>query len=568
MHVLMHGEQRRTIFCKMPPRVSADASIDGDVDARKEESMPRCIFCVIIFLLPLAARAEAPATLEEIKSVLKQLDVNLAVTKRPAWRKLTEGSITVQLIPQTDLNGPAVVSFAIPFPPDALTETLGPTITVTGPAGEIAAYSREIVRWHIDGKDLGTRSALVQFEMTFKDKSPQEVTVAWNKKRAKFLSKGWDVAQTQFKRHVDPPGGFKNATPFDYQCPKVLAVLPAKWLCESLVAWQQVPASENKSAPWFDEHLNKNFDGSLKFISATTAAFEAHLFDRPAVYAKCYVRSGSEKHLLAALSANDFYRQHITADGFFDLKPEKDLKYVYSEGTAIMYMLTGDENYKTALERVAKGWETHRGIEYAGKGFWTERHHGFGMMAWLHLYELTGNAKYLDNAKRYFNAALDMQVHPADGKAPDGAWVHTADSHGDGNGWTSSPWMSCFLTDAIWKYWMLSGDERAPASLAMYAKFAAKNAITPNGKFMYYMANSSARGKSETDDDVAHNMEAIYLMAMGHYLSGGADKDFAPKIETLKPGLLEDGANSPGRKFNWRFRETSMLIWYFANTPK
>ena len=46
---------------------------------------------------------------------------------------------------------------------------------------------------------------------------------------------------------------------------------------------------------------------------------------------------------------------------------------------------------------------------------------------------------------------------------------------------------------------------------------------------------------------------------------GGADKTFAAKIETLKPGLLEDGANNPGRKFNWRFREPSMLGWYLAN---
>ena len=290
-----------------------------------------------------------------------------------------------------------------------------------------------------------------------------------------------------------------------------------------------------------------------------------HLFDRPAVYAKCYVRSGQEKQLLAALEANDFYRQHITADGFLDLKPEKDLKYVYSEGTAIMYMLTGDESYKETLRRVAKGWETHRRIEYQPADFWTERHHGFGMMAWVHLYELTGEARYLDNAERFFNAALDMQVHPGDGKAPDGAWVHTADSHGDGNGWTSSPWMSAFLTDAIWKYWMLSGDDRAAASLAMYDSFAAKYAITPDGKFVYYMANSPGRGESENEDDVAHNMEGIYLMAMGYYLSGGTDQAFLKRIDTLKPGLLEDGANNPGRKFNWRFRETSMLVWFLAH---
>lgn len=63
-------------------------------------------------------------------------------------------------------------------------------------------------------------------------------------------------------------------------------------------------------------------------------------------------------------------------------------------------------------------------------------------------------------------------------------------------------------------------------------------------------------------------MEGIYLLAMGCYLSGGADADYLAKIESLKPELMSDGANNPGRKFNWRFRETSMLIWFLANAGK
>ena len=36
------------------------------------------------------------------------------------------------------------------------------------------------------------------------------------------------------------------------------------------------------------------------------------------------------------------------------------------------------------------------------------------------------------------------------------------------------------------------------------------------------------------------------------------------KIETLWPPIMEDGANAPARKFTWRFRETSMLVWFLT----
>jgi imidazolonepropionase-like amidohydrolase len=52
---------------------------------------------------------------------------------------------------------------------------------------------------------------------------------------------------------------------------------------------------------------------------------------------------------------------------------------------------------------------------------------------------------------------------------------------------------------------------------------------------------------------------------MGYYLSGGQDDGLLRTIGTLWPPLMRDQANSPGRKFSWRFRETSMLVWFLAN---
>jgi hypothetical protein len=118
------------------------------------------------------------------------------------------------------------------------------------------------------------------------------------------------------------------------------------------------------------------------------------------------------------------------------------------------------------------------------------------MAAYLNAYELLGDPKLLDIARRYFDGILAMQFQPLDGKPPDGAWLHTGASHGDGNGWTTSPWMSALLMDSIWKWWMIAGDPRCPASLAAYAKFAEKHAVTADGRGVWYMANSPDRGRS------------------------------------------------------------------------
>jgi hypothetical protein len=389
------------------------------------------------------------------------------------------------------------------------------------------------------------------------------VTLAWDRLREKSRLAATPVAQTLVRKRVELAAEDPDAASYEYDCPQVLALLPPEWLCASLLVWQQVPVAQNRIAAWYDRHLEEQISGSLRYVSGK--AFDVHLFDRPATYAKIYVRTGEREHLLAALQAGDFYIQQLSPEGFFELKPSQDHKYVYTEGPAILYLLTGNERYREAVERAVKAWASHTHIEYRGSGFWTERHHGFGMMAYLHAYEVTGRPEYFEQARRFFEAAFALQTRPGENQQPDGAWSHKRD---EGTGWLTSPWMSAFLADAIWKYWMLSGDVRCPASLAMYAKFIQKHAVTAEGRGVFYLASSPARGTSRTAEIGHHNMEAIYFLALGDYLSGGADDSFLAPIETLWPPMMRDNANRPGRKFTWRFRETSMLIWFLAETAR
>jgi imidazolonepropionase-like amidohydrolase len=512
--------------------------------------------CIVLALIPArlapAAPPAGPVTADEVKPILEKLGVKLAVTHRPAWPKPVATSVVVTLTPQADTGGKQVVSFGLPLGPDWLADEK--MIRVTDEAGEeLAAFVRPLANWWIDARRGSIRSALVQFETTFDGKAPRRVTVAWDKPRGKSRDAAVPIADTQ---------SVVKEVGFEFHRPNVLATLPADHLCAAGVAWQQVPAAANQVAPWFDKHLSEQFPNSVKNLNST--ATEAHLYDRPATYAKIYARYGEPAHLLAALRSNDFYIQHLQPDGFFSMK-KGDFKYVYSEGSAIVYLLTGDERFRDAVNLTLTSWSKWNRIEYKGNGFWTERHAGTGLAAYLHAFELSGDPAQLAMAKRFFEGVLSLQVRPLDGKDPDGAWLHTGESHGDGNGWTTSPWMSALLMDSIWKLWQITDDPRCPMSLAMYAKFDARYAVTADGKGVYYMANSPGRGKSEDPESPPHNVEACYVLSLGYYLSGGADDELSKKVETLWPPVMKDGANSPGRKFNWRFRETSMLVWFLQN---
>ena len=92
--------------------------------------------------------------------------------------------------------------------------------------------------------------------------------------------------------------------------------------------------------------------------------------------------------------------------------------------------------------------------------------------------QVTGREQYLADAKQQIDNVRDMQLSPPDQMNdcspalrlhPDGSWRHSSEHHGDGEGFGSSIWMSTYLIDGIFQYWLLIGDGRCPDTLANYA---------------------------------------------------------------------------------------------------
>jgi hypothetical protein len=223
-----------------------------------------------------------------------------------------------------------VVSFGLPLPPGFLNDFR--TVRVLDENGnELMAAVRSLEPWRTRGRDGSIRSLLIQFKADFSHQKEQRVVVHFDGRPRSRGSEFVPVAKTL----IDENG---------LTGPRVLALLPAEWLCASEVVGPQTPAALSGEYSGYDRFVEKNFPGSLKYLDSQV--YHEWLFDRTSCYYKMYVRTGDSKYLAAAYHAAQFVRQHTKLNGpdagIFTLKGA-DLKYVYPRAMHIHYLLTGDE---------------------------------------------------------------------------------------------------------------------------------------------------------------------------------------------------------------------------------
>ena len=89
-----------------------------------------------------------------------------------------------------------------------------------------------------------------------------------------------------------------------------------------------------------------------------------------------------------------------------------------------------------------------------GADFWTERHAGFGLLAYV--WAMIVSDDRARNFEQLADAAVDAYIalqktYPPGYSDPDArCFAHTADAHGEGGGYFGcSPWMSAILGDGL-----------------------------------------------------------------------------------------------------------------------
>src|ERR1043166_1365017 len=420
----------------------------------------------------------------------------MALMAVPLLRWTSDGGATVTLEGRAEQLANEVVSFGLPLPFGFLHEAQ--KVRVVDERGvELPVAVRPLEPWRIGGREGSIRSVLIQFKADFSKQKTQRVRVSFDARTRAPRSEFVPVSQ------------------------RVVAVLPADWLCASGIVGPQIPTTESGAYASYDRFVEKNFPGSLKYLDSQV--YHEWLFDRTTCYYKMYVRTGDRQFL------DPVYRAGL-------LKP------------------------------VQLGVDPER-----GRNFWTLRHQGYGLLGILHGWEMTGEQKYWTKARECVDAYYKHQQQPPDGHPPDGSlrqnWELYDPNEATFPGATSA-WMMALLLDPLFHYWTLTHDRRIAEMVVKWCDFLDRQGIVPDGSKAYYVINCFAtkepRGELGPDMEM-HNTEMAYMFALGLFFTKDARRKeiYQKRLKHFLDLAVQLDMNRPARAFNWAFQFTSQLV-YFA----
>jgi len=156
--------------------------------------------------------------------------------------------------------GRELVSFGLPLPPGFLTDPLRVRV-VNETGSELSAAVRSLEPWRMGGRQGSIRAILIQCTLDFSRERTRRVKVQFQPRRK---NEPHFVAVEKTLINADGLSG-----------PRVLALIPAKWLCDSLVVGPQTPVSESGEYRAYDQFVEKNFPGSLAYLDSKVYVYDA-----------------------------------------------------------------------------------------------------------------------------------------------------------------------------------------------------------------------------------------------------------------------------------------------------
>ncbi len=458
----------------------------------------------------------------------------------------------VHLVPASGVSGSQHVNVAVPFGRGWLTDA---THVRVSQAGKVLPIARRVLAKHSDGS---VRSVQLQFDLQVTGESDVAVQVTADVNDA-------SLTMTSVQQLLAVSGQTES--------PKVWTRLPSEWLAASGVGGPLLAKSATPSqyVAW-DELCDYDKISYDSFVSQSKDS-AVWLYDRPTTLYRGYFRHGDQTTLADAYKEVSMYRAGLhgtgtsTTIGLTD--KADDLKYYYSQGFALHYLLTGDDRYREAAENIAERATTlYTRTVYNGSGFWTERNSAFALLAyvWASIVSDDKADRYATLADAVVSGLAETQNKTISGYTDTQArcYSHSADSHGEDYGYDGcSPWMSAIVADGLETYMHerpTAQADVAKTTLIKLGRFFAKYRDA-DGKPYYWVASNGSKGEVDPDDE--HWGEGAYLVSLAYYYSGKTDTSLAKALGELTTGLQKNGSAPHIRSFNWQCR-SAVATSYFA----
>ena len=451
---------------------------------------------------------------------------------------------TVQVYSGAGANGPAdLVSNAVPFRQGVLSNVQN--VRVLDGGSEVAIAARVLATWPADGS---IRSLLLQFSAP----AARTYTIQAGIPRATadraFVPVTWDVPTRVF-------------------------TLPAAYLSESLIFWEQTPIGQSGFPAWEQKQLNSYY--RIGTVGTAACVRDDHYYDAITTSYQMYARTGNITHLVTARRwALHHRRDQIYLSGANIGHPRctggylNNTRYTFPQGLVQDFFMFGDEEARNVSAIVvdnfymphASGWYYQAPNS---RGFWTEREAAFALNGILAHYEATGNVTYLNRARLRITDLRRMQVD--NGQR---AWVHNLYDHDPSEGcgvgdYGSSPWMSGLLLEGIVKFHKLTGEQVARDSILMAvddlrARYLATGAHA-GVSFVYLGCSAYADGAPDLDNLISHAFAYAFRIT--------SDQTYRTLATALFNTAVAHGVTASHKHFNQQFRNSGHTPAYLAGTP-
>ncbi len=322
-------------------------------------------------------------------------------------------------------------------------------------------------------------------------------------------------------------------------------------------------------------------------------SFAAWLFDRSTSLYALYAITGELKWLQQGHRAAAFYSANLL-DGYFTLKAEQDIKYSYGKPLLIDTILCGDSSVADPILDMTNILDSFNHDYHFVEGsvkFWTERHIGYKLGAYVSAWQHTGSQEFADKAKEIFDVIYRLQQTPENGWFKDGSLRHSINSHESFGGDVpiGSPWMSSLLANEIIIYYRDSGDTRALTVLADLAdwvlNYATRDFLFSNQTIPHtvpwYLAGDTfgASDANPTYDDpwadLMHAYDVASLVSKGAWAKARLGLDNTDNVEQFNKLIrtaahkfrdfhrTSDATIAVGKTL-WRIQPSRSFNWWFT----